>query len=140
MTRLRQNEAGIWAMLNTHKPNGVTAHRIEARNPPGISDVFWTEYDHNRGGTSGWIELKSQVTVIRKEQRIFLQSLRRDGIKAVILAEYGYNIYIVDPMKVGLDLKMDFTSSHQILWKYEDRGQLSVRDKWDHTWNAVRRL
>lgn len=138
MARLAQNEAGIWSYLGKHVPNGVTAERIEARNPPGISDVYWHEYDHNRGGISGWIELKSQVKVIRKEQRLFLQRMRRDGIKAVILAEYGHGLFIIDPMKVDLDLKLNF-SSDQVIWYYEDGGQHSVKDKWLRVWEAVRR-
>ena len=140
MAALKQDEAALWNKgLRPYTPMAINAHRIEARNPPGISDVYWTKYNHMQGGTSGWIELKSNVTEIRKEQRIFLQSLRRHGIPAVILAEYGPTLYLIDPMQVDLSLKLDFSEqSEQVLcrlWPTKTNGQ----EIWGEVWKRILR-
>lgn len=108
MARLKQDEASVWAELSRYRPSGVTAHRIETQNPPGVSDVYWTSDEFQWGGNSGWIELKSQVSEIRKEQRIWLRGLRAHGINAVVLCHWKDHMYLIHPMQIGLDLKLNY--------------------------------
>ena len=127
--RLPQNESELWRRLNKYGPKGVSRERVEARNPPGLPDVYWMEALHS-GGKFGWIELKSQVPVIRKEQRLWLHNARKHKTRAHILAEWQDRVYLIEPLDVGPDLRIPYDKAITSV-PYES-SPLPWAEIWDH--------
>lgn len=128
--KYRQNEPEVWARLNKFGPGHIFRTRIEARNPPGVSDVYWAEALHC-GPRSGWIELKSQDLYVRKEQRLWLRDLRKNKVQAHVLAEMGEKIHLIDPMDIGMDLRIPYEGSLLTLLYDSDR------ENWAKIWSYI---
>lgn len=129
---LPQDEAALWRRMDSFLPDHIRARRIEAKSPPGVSDVYWTYNPRLLSATDcGWIELKSQVPDIRKEQRIWLRDMLRCGVPAHIVAEWKDRIFLIDPATIDLDLRIPY-----------EQGLMSVpatanRTEWRLLWDKI---
>ena len=90
-------EALVWQALERALPDYIKATRFEVMQPPGTSDVFWTD---QRTSISGWIELKScgaedkelvhgKIPKLRPDQPMFMRRQAENGVPCGILMRVG---------------------------------------------------
>lgn len=89
-----QNEAQLWGTLERSVPPTYLVRRVEARHPPGISDVFWSTKKPGLPAVSGWLELKDEELEVRPEQGIFLRSMWRAGVPSAVLIRKAGLLYL----------------------------------------------
>lgn len=90
-------ESRVWTALEGNAPPWLKLTRFEVMNPPGTSDVFWTD---QRTSISGWIELKycepndrefvrGCIPKMRPDQPMFLRRQVDNGCPSGILLRVG---------------------------------------------------
>lgn len=106
MPKNRQQESALWSKMKRVIPDNIHVDRVEARHPVGISDVLWNVVGEP---VSGFIELKDQVQDIRPHQRIWMRRWAKQGGSVWVLARYDEVMYLIDPLEIPLNCRMDFT-------------------------------
>lgn len=127
---MQQKESEVWKRVKKSLPPTYTATRVEARHPPGISDVIWSYLGDGPPSVSGFLELKDQEMEVRPEQGIFLRSMWSNGVPSAVLIRLKTELLLVPGGWIPLNNKLTMT-------------QVTYRDSYasfdaDRLWHNIR--
>lgn len=110
---LKQDEPEVWEAVKKSAPPTYTATRLEARHPPGISDVIWTYHGDGPPSLTGFLELKDQEMEVRPQQGIFLRAMWKIGVPAAVLVRRRTDILLIPGGSIPLSNRLE---PHMAVW------------------------